>query len=488
MARPITWTDVAAPNFGSSLAASQAAGESITQALANVGKLGMDVRNAAREDATRQAAAAIMASNDPMAAAAAAPQGWDIDAFALQKAAQERDQTLRSNLAQDAALQASKTTTAVNQATLDDRVAEREASTMSSPMIDQILKTGKLPSIDLNQDNWKTAAGNRAYKQVLDFWGQYQDDKVRAKEMHLRLKSARDKENQDLFLGAARDYGASAEGQMADPATRDRYLTGLAKKMGVSSVFVDQGAQVAERGSQANTATEAELDQVAPGGTGTSFRDVNSNLVRRQNDLEKQKAAKLSEFDRAVRGQELMQGTVFNGPSEGLPGELAKRTGWDLDDAQDRINRIRSEYPNITDAQAADIALATQDRWFDRGAARSPEAVARAGAYAEFNRLGGVAGLNRELSKAAAPFDKELARLPVLARQVTGAARTGSAVPADAQRVVSEFARADAEQARQVKAAQEKRAQAAAEEAAKAKRSEEIAAQAAQQRLSTYHP
>lgn len=488
MARPITWQDVVAPNLSGSLAASQAAGNQITQALSNVGQLGMDLRDQARTDATGQAIAGILSSDDPRAAAAAVQQGWDINPLALAQAARTRDSQLRSDSAADASLAASRTTTALNQATLDDRTAEREATGLSSPMIDQILKNGKLPSIDLNQDEWKSAAGNRAYKQVLDFWGQYQDDKIRAQESHLRVKALRDKENQDAFFGAARDYGASADGQLADPATRDRQLSKLAKNFGVSSIYVDQAAQVAERGSQSNAATQEELDQAIPGGTDSSFRDVNSNLVRRQNDLEKQKAAKISEFDRAVRGQELSQGTVFNGPSEGLPGELAKRTGWDLDDAQDRINRIRSEYPNITDAQAADIALATQDRWFDRGAARSPEAVSRAGAYAEFNKLGGAAGLNRELTKAAAPFDKELGRLPVLARQVTGAARSGSAVPAEAQRIVSEFARADTQQQRKAEAAQKRAADAALEEATKAARANEVAAAAAVQRLSTYRP
>lgn len=488
MAQPITWRDVAAPNLSGSLAASQAAGASITQALSGLGDLATGIRDEARTAATNQVIAGILSSNDPNATAAAVQQGWDIDPLAIANAARSRDSQLRSDLAADASLAASRTTTALNQANLDDRTAEREATSLSSPMIDEILKTGKLPSIDLNQDSWKSAAGNRAYKQVLDFWGQFQDDKLRAQESHLRMKAVRDAENQNAYLGAAREYGASAEGQLADPATRDRYLSKLAKQFQVSSIFVDQAAQVAERGSQANAATQEELDTQAPGSTGVSFRDVNTNLVRRQNDLERQKAAEISKFDRAVRGQELMQGTVFNGPSEGLPGELAKRTGWDLDEAQDRINRIRSEYPNITDAQAADIALATQDRWFDRSAARSPEAVARAGAYAEFNKLGGVAGLNREMTKAAAPFDKELSRLPVLARQVTGAARSGSAVPAEAQRIVSEFARADVQQVREAQAAQERAAEAAAQEAAAIARAEDQVAIAARQRLSTYRP
>jgi hypothetical protein len=499
MAQPITWRDIAAPNLSGSIAASQAAGNQITQALSNIGTLGMDLRDQARADATKRAVAGILSSTDPNAAAAGVQQGWDIDPLAIAQAARTRDSQLRSDLASDASLEASrvatdanranielgKTTLALNKATLEDRTAEREASTMSSPMIDSILKTGKLPSIDLNQDNWKSAAGNKAYKQVLDFWGQYQDDKVRAEQLHLQTKAIRDKENQDAFFGAAREYGASADGQLADPATRDRYLSKLAKSFNVPSIYVDQAAQVAERGSQANTATQEELDQTIPGGTDSSFRDVNTNLVRRQNDLEKQKAAKISEFDRAVRGQELMQGTVFNGPSEGLPGELAKRTGWDLDEAQDRINRIRSEYPNITDAQAADIALATQDRWFDRTAARSPEAVSRAGAYAEFNKLGGAAGLNREMAKAAAPFDKELSRLPILARQVTGAARAGAPVPAEAQRIVSEFARADSTQAREVERAQQRALKAAQEEAAKSNKVLDAISQAAEVGLST---
>jgi hypothetical protein len=445
MARPITWQDVAAPNTSSAVGASLAAGQQISQALAGLGGVATGVRDTIREDATRNAVAGIMNSADPAAAATAAPQGWQVDPLAVANAANQRGQQLQqarqvdaSINASNASVEASRASTATNQAALEDRTAEREASTMASPMIDNILKTGKLPSINLNDDQWKTAAGNRAYKQVLDFWGEFQDDRRQAEALYLQRKAIVDNTAKEDFLGWARDFGASPEGQLLDPAEMDRRLTAEAKRRGVSSVHVAPGSQMFEQGAQANKPTGAELSTRAPNSDST-YGQVSGILSAARTDLEAQKAAEVSKFDRAVRGQELAAGTVFTGPSQGIPAQLATAASMDLDDAQDRINRIRAEYPKITDAQAADIALATQDSWTDRGAAKSGQARSMAEAFAEFNKIGGNEGLAREMSGVSARFDKQLSKIPVLERQLAGAARTGAPVPDAANEIVKNF-------------------------------------------------
>jgi hypothetical protein len=443
MARPITWQDVAAPNLGSSLAASQAAGDSIRNALAGLGGVVENYQDDTRAEATKQAVAQIMTSADPMAAAKAAPQGWQVDPLAVAQAAQQTDTRLRQNAAADASLDASKVSTELNREVLEDRTNQRVAASLASPMIDEIMKTGKLPPIDLNNPEWKTSAGNLAHKEVIDFWNNYQDDKLRASDMHLRRQLAlKDKAKEDA-LGWARSFGASPEGQQLDPAEVDRRITKEFERRGVSAAHVGTGAQFFEQGAQANRATEDELDQDVPNFGDATYFDLNSNLSLRARDLNQQKAAKVSQFDRAIRGQELAAGTVFTGPVAGIPAKLATELEWSNEDAKEAIDAVKAEYKGLTDWQAADIVLDTKGKWFEGAAARSDEAKAKAGAFKAFNEIGGNEGLAKEIDRVSSPFDRELARLPIIQRQVTGAARRGDPVPTEAVNITKSYRAAE---------------------------------------------
>lgn len=442
MARPITWQDVAAPNNAAALNASAQAGDMITNALQGLAGVARGEYDQRKADATKEAVAGILSSNDPLAAASAAPKNWAVDPLAVAQAAQQADGRLRQNAAMDASLDASKASTETARAQLEDLTSTREAATMASPMIDQIIKNkGKLPSIDLNSADWSSAAGNKAYAQVLAFKQDYDRNALQAEDMHLRRQTAlKDKAKEDAF-GWARSFGASPEGQSLDPAEVDRRITAEFQRRGVSEAYVGNGAQFFEQGATANRATDNELDREVPNKPDATYYDINSGLSTRARDLNQQKTAAVSKFDRAVRGQELAAGTVFTGPVAGIPAKLATAIDDDEDEARDRINRIKSKYPNITDFQAADIALATKDRWntWVNNPANAPEAQAMAESFAAFNKIGGSGGLAKEIERVSSPFDRELNRLPILQRQVQGAARLGKEVPTEAANIVKAY-------------------------------------------------
>lgn len=496
MARPITWQDVTGPNVGASLNASQAAGDSIRNALGGLANTALGYEDATKRDATGKAVAAVLSSDDPLAAAAAQPQGWQVDPLAVAQAAQTADARQRSNLASDASLDASKVSTELNRATLQDKTDERIATTLSSPLIDQIVKSGKLPSIDLNSDEWKTQAGNKAYKQVLDFYGQYQDDKLKAEDMHLRRQTAlKDKAKEDAF-GWARSFGGSAEGQGLDPAEVDRRITKEFQKRGVSEAYVGQGSQFYEQGAQANRATDTELDGEVPNISqskdldgnnrpSATYLDVKANLAGRISDINSQKAFETEKYQGAVQGRDLQAGNVFTGPVEGIPAKLATAKGWSEEDSQEAISAIRAEYKGLDAAQAADIALAHGGKWFEGIAARSDEAKAMAGRYQAFNDAGRTEGLQRTLDSLGSKYDKAVARVQVLDRQTTAAARNGEAIPTEAANIVSAYRQnADTKEkaARAEKKAADEAAAAAAVQAEKNRKAADDALQRAFER------
>lgn len=484
MARPITWQDVAGPNTSGALAAAQAAGDSITNALSGLGGVAQGQSDRIKADATKQAVAGILQSDDPFAAAAAAPQNWAVDPLAIAQAATQADTRLRANVAQDASVEASRASTDSNRAALQDRTDERIATTLSSPKIDEIIKTGKLPSIDLNSKDWGSAAGNRAYKQVLDFYSDYQRDKLQAEDMHLRRQTAlKDKAKEDA-LGWARDFGASPEGQSLDPAEVDRRITAEFKKRGVSGAYVGNGAQFFEQGAQANRPTEDELDRPVPNDEKSTFFDINMGLATRAKDLQAQKTEAISKYDRAVRGQELVAGNVFKGPTAAIPGLLATKLGWSEEDAKEAIDAVKAEYKDLTDWQAADIALETKGKWFEGIAAHSDEAKAKAGSYRAFNEAGGAEGLAEKIKSVGSPFDRQLARLPVLQRQVSGAARTGGEAPNEAVNITKAYREAAANQ----KQADADAAQKQVDDAAAAQKAIEEARKSRQTGASVYGP
>jgi len=250
MARPITWNDVAAPQFGAPLAASAAAARQVSDALSGLGDTARGYVGAVKEDATRAAVADIMSAADPVAAAAAMGQSWKIDPLAAQQAVVAADQRRQTSLANVASLAASKTTTELNRAALDDRVANREAADLSAPVIDEIVRTGKLPVLDRTKPEWQTAGGNLAHERVLKFYGDYMDDKRATENLYWQRKQATKNEANQRYLNWEAERGATPDLQLADSSVARRESIEKAKEFGADLTIVDQGLAYAEnRGS-----------------------------------------------------------------------------------------------------------------------------------------------------------------------------------------------------------------------------------------------
>jgi hypothetical protein len=496
MARPITWQDVAAPSQGAALAASQAAGDSIRNALSGLSNTVTGFQDAVKKDATNKVVADVMASADPLAAAAAAPQGWQVDPLAVAAAAQNTDARLRANAASDASLAASKVSTALNNATLQDKESDRVATSLSSPVIDQIVKTGKLPSIDLNDAQWKTEGGNKAYAQVLQFKRDYDADQRATLALHWQRKQAiRDEANQN-YLNWEAERGATPEFQQADPAAARAESLKMARKFGADLTKVDQGLSFAVNSAVNSKPTEAQLDGQVPNISpakdskgnnrpATTYLDVQATLRGRVSDLETQKAAEEAKYQAAVQGRDLMAQNAFKGPVELIPNQIAKTLGWSEGDAREALDAVRAEYKDLDAAQAADIVLASKGKWFEGFAARSDEAKAIAGRYKAFNDGGREKGLQRNLDSITSKFDRQITRAQQLGLQVNGAARAGAPVPTEAANWVEQYRQNQLNQEKANDAAEAKRIadqRAAAEEAARAQKSTQEALQRAFER------
>jgi hypothetical protein len=477
MARPITWQDVAAPQVGASLAASQAAGQSITQALQGLAGVAQGEFDKRKTDATKQAVAGILSAEDPLAAAAAAPQNWAIDPLAVAQAAQAGDARVRANKASDASLAASQVSTQLGQAQLQDRVDQRDAALLSAPVIEAI-RTKQPYSLDFKGDEWNTQGGLLAQERVLNFLDRQQDNDRANEALRLQRSQVKEAKAVNELRSFSRALGASTEGQALDPAEKDRRISAKAKELGVDFA-VDDAATYFDRGVQANTATAEERSVPAlsyEGGDGVtrslSYDDVRSaSIGRRRADNADQARAVLAEPVRKggdttwLQLQELGNGPSFQQDEKGtVDQKLADALKWDLDDAQDRINRIRAEYPKLTRAQAADIAFDTQDSWTDRGGAKDPRAKAKAAAWEEFDKMGGASGVMAGIQGKQAKFLKENSRLDTLDRQFTAATREGDFVPKAVVEILDGYR--DDEKAKRAAAAAEEAA--AKEKAAKA--------------------
>ena len=490
MARPITWQDVAAPNQTGNLAAAAAATEQLQRSLTGLGGVATGVRNVIREDATRNAVADIAASADPTAALAAAPQGWQVDALALSQAANARTnqlQDLQQGAAQiaasNASVKASESAVLTQDQQRQDLIDRRLGAELAQPYLNDV-NAGKYKGVPKDAFAGKGQGGIYAQEAIQRAIREREDLTLRQTAANVAAKRLAEDQAKEDYAGWARDFGASAEGQALDPAERDRRLTAEAKRRGISAIYVDPALKLFEQGATANTATQGELRTPVAGvdlkvkdpETNTerpiTYQDLNSVLTRQQTRLEREKAGAVSKFDRAVRGQELNDGTVFKGPEQGFPNQLAESLGWSESDAREAIDAVKAEYPGIKAHQAADIVLATKGKWFEGRAARSPQAVAMANSFKEFNDIGGTEGLTREINKVSAPFDVQLQKLPVLARQTTAAARSGRDIPKGVLTLAQEFQKADTAAEKEAAKAQKLADEAVAKAAADAARRE----------------
>ena len=451
MARPITWQDVAAPRgLSAAIEVYGRGGDRLAQAVGGMGEIVEDFRNDKIKTATDAAVATIATSTDPTAAASAVPKDWTIDPLAVAVAANARGTQLQQAravdqniLASQAQVRQSESAVLTQEANRKDIEDKRRGAELAQPFLDQIL-SGKYKGVGPEAFKDQGQGGVYAQEAIQNALKEQRDYSLRANESNLRMKALREQDAPNNYLGWAREFGASAEGQLLDAKELDRRLVAEAKRRGLPATFADSASTSFGKGLAANGATDAELDTRVPGANKT-YRDGVRTLTAIQSDVEAQKAAALaapydpknpdkpdSNRPSLLQLQELAtRAPAFQeGPLTFVANELAaKAQDMDASEARDRIAAIRAEHPHLTVSQAADLALQSEDRWFDFTAAGSPEVKAGALMYKEVDRLGGKAGVDRIASERTAKFDRVLGELPTAARQLSGAARTGTGLP-----------------------------------------------------------
>lgn len=462
MARPITWQDVAAPNVGAALAASQAAGDSITNALAGLGGVAQGQSDRIKADATKQAVAGILQSNDPLAAAAAQPQDWRVDPLAVAQAAQQTDARLRANKASDASLEASKVSTASNQAQLDDLLSTRRAEAIAQESWADTLKHGSVQfnsKYDGLQGQDAVKAGAILQSRLRDYHNAANDDE------RLRLERARvgkDKSNQN-YINWEAEKAHDPDWMLQDPATRERERLKAAKGFGADLQLLPNGRAISEGEAGRAGPTKQESNAAVPG-TNITYNDVNSDLNRERIKIQREQASAGAAFDAAIGGRDLLSKNAFAGlPVQAIPDAISKQIKMDVDEVQSRLGKVQAKYPKLDAAQAADIVLATRDRWstWFNNPASQPEATAIADKYQAFNDIGRENGLAREQNLVNAPFAGKLASLDRQQQKLGVQAQINGVIDDETAAIVRDHRNADA-----------------AEAAAKAKRDKEVAAAA----------
>lgn len=468
MARPITWQDVQYRGNAAAIEAFGRGGDRLAEAVQGMGQVAVDYRNDKIKTATDAAVAGISNSDDPVAAASALPKDWTIDPLAVAVAANARDTQLQQKRATEQNIRASEATIDTQRANLRDIEDRRAAEAIIQRNWEASAKAGRvvLSDEDANLGQASILAG----KELSDRLSALRDDQRADKELGLRAREANarmrllDKElNTQQFLSWARERGASPEAQAMRPELLDRELVAEAKRRGVDVTAVDTAKGYFQKGVEANFATPEELGQRAAGSNRT-YQDGVRILSDAKAYGESQKAAILAApYDpqnptkpdpsrpSLLQLREVAErGPGFTeGPIGFVAAELAAKADIDQDDAQRRIMNIKSKYRYLSDAQAADLAFQSKDRWnsFGWNAATAPEVRAGAMIYREVDRLGGKEGIARLEAEATAPVDKVLREIPIAAQQLSGAARGGYAMPEQVLTFEATLAAARAKQA-----------------------------------------
>jgi hypothetical protein len=451
MARPITWSDVAYRGNAAAIEVFGRGGDRIAEAFKNIGQIAVDNRNQKIEEATKQAVAGIMNSDNPDAAVAAVPQGWQYDPLAIAKAGNVREDQLQTKRLQEETILTNQAAREMQQAQLQDLRDKRDAEAIIQRNWEASAKAGRV--VLSEEDSKMGQASLYAGKELADRLGALRDDQradkelgIRARESNARM-AALDREMKGIeYLGWAREFGATPEAQMMEPEKLDSYLVAEAKKRGLPATYADQAAGSFGKGVAANPAADSDLDARIPGSSKT-YRDGLRTLSAIKTDAEAQKAAVLAmPYDESnpdkpdpnrpslLQLQEIAtRGPGFtDGPIGFVAAELAKQAGIDQEEAKDRLSAIKSEYRHLNYAQAADLAFQSKDRWNvfgDWNVTKSPEVKSGALIYREIDRLGGKEGVDRIAASRTAQFDRTLAELPTAARQLSGSARARAALP-----------------------------------------------------------
>lgn len=487
MARPITWQDVVAPNQAGNLAAAAAASDQVSRSLTGLGGVATDIRSQIQQESTKAAVANILQSQDPAAAAAAVGDGFEFDPLAVANAANQRTTQLQQSRAADQSIRASESTVASQEAQRRDIEDRRLGAELAQPFLN-LIQSGQYKGVPDGTFDGRGQGGIYAQEAIQRALQSQQEFSLRQRTANQQEREYLENKAAEDFLGFAREFGASAQGQLLDPAELDRRLTAEAKRRGVSPTLVDQATEFFNRGSAANTPTQAEFTSTAPGADGLTYQDAQGEISRRRSQIQAQRSAELAkplnpddEYSPSLLqlNEIATRSPAFqDGPLAFVASELAAKSrdqgGADMDqgEARKRIAKIQATFPHLTTAQAAEIALDTQDRrvvlGFNPG--NSPEARAKAKLFQQLDKLGGVEGVQRKMKEATARFDAAEAQLPALERQLSGAARTGTDLPHGVQTIIGEFQKAEADAAARSAQEQADRAQAILDRANKAKK------------------
>ena len=452
MARAITWQDVEAPRQAANIEVAMRAGRMLQDSVAGMGNVATGIYDETRKVNTEAAVASIANSADPMAAAAAAPQGWQFDPLAIAGAANARTDQLLDTKVKNSNLLENEAQIANMKSIQEDRESNRQIARMVEPYT-ALARSGKDYKIDTTDPVWETPAGFEARK-YLDglsneaFNRRAENERLAqgraaARAAEFQMKRELDKED---FFSWARERGATATADMMDQKTLDRDLVAEAKRRGLPAQYADQASAFFMKGQEANTASDLEMRQQAPGSKGT-YQDALDILSTVKADTEAQIAARRARpYDERNpdnpdpnRPSLLQLSEVANrgpgfteGPIGFVAAELAAKADISDSEARERITDFQAEYRHLSTAQAADLAFQTKDRWNALGiwnATKAPEAKAGALIYREVDRLGGKEGVARLDEQVTAPLKRTLAEVGTTARQLSGSARAGQAIP-----------------------------------------------------------
>jgi len=404
MARPITWQDIAPPNFASSLAASQAAGAQIGDALSGIAALGNNLREKAIEQSTREAVAQVQNAPDPVAVAAAMRTGWDIDPFVVSSAANARGTQLRQEEAANEAILTGKAQRSLIQGQADDRIAARESAGIASPVQMKLVAAknfGQLQqayqSIDrANPSFTGSQAGQLALKSIDDMFNERSKYFQNADELALRGRQI------DMAGQAAKEaelnakFAADLERAVADPknavlnegALRD-LVRGIAEKHDRVGQ-TESGVAYVKKAISGYTPTSDQL-QVAQSEGGPTFGGIIGAFEEQKKEAES-------------RANVAKQATAIL-----LPGA-----------EQDKLNR----YKNMDDNTAA-LAILKDNPDLTKGIADwEPEDVIQRAAAIEKWAKDNFTPISREQAYAAVPTTRNAITLADGSSSVTDATRS----------------------------------------------------------------
>ena len=451
MARPITWTDVAYRGNAAAIEAFGRGGDRIAEAFQNIGKVAVDNRNQQIEEGTKQAVANILTSDNPDAAVAAAPQGWQYDPLAIAKAGSAREKELMDAKVADATLRANSLQADVAQAGLDDRIAQREGADLALPYRDLIF-SGKGAKIDRSDPRWQSAAGREAIK-LIDGWdSEYRDFAIKNQELNLRKAEAQLRIQDAKDAKALRDANSelvrlsgTAEFLAKPPEERDRIITQVYDKYGAPLTALPTGRAAVDLGVSGNKPTDAEKDAINPV-TGLPTRALLSHIEQRALAVDERTNQDLSRYDTALRGAELMAQNPYKDLSDGEAAQLFlsknKQVGegvftrdWGPEDVKDRADTIQAAAKKagkpITRAQAFMLVEGTigEVTPFDSVGIFNDRVKANLEEFGALNDAGGVDKVNATIAQVKAAGEKAKAKLSTEYRLAEASARNPNIAP-----------------------------------------------------------